>query len=310
MDQTPGPFAGPSSLGVQDAGHAPREDGRPAGGPTTLMRPRTMVRDVPRVAFLLAFGLLVLSPPLAWAGTESSPEMQDASKDTSGSVASDLLAVWLEATPRGVRVHVKTADVAADHVYAILFTVGGRPYLAAIGLDGRGGLDGHVGTARSGEWGPGGWERAANGRLVDLGMTNPGPRPTQLRGTIPWGEVPGLEPGATLTRLSARADFYNRQRDSWFLAVDDASTTRTFVASTGPTVAPLPVEPPAPDAPAWPRLLAATLLGALLGLLALLQTRRLPQRTTPPSAEPQAPPSPTGADDGTTRPRLRLDPRA
>lgn len=268
-----------------------------------------VMRRARSVAFL-ACVLLLPGLPMAAAGTEASPEVQDARGDTTGSVASDLLAVWLETTSRGVRVNVKVNEAAADHVYALLFTLGGKPYVAAIGLDGRGNLDGHVGAASSGDWGRGGWERAANGRIVDLSKSSAGPRPIHLRGTIPWGEVSGLEPDATLSRLSARSDFYNRERGSWFLAVDEASSQRVFTVPAVPGVERSSADGPSESA-VWPRLLFATFLGALLGLLVLLQVRRgarrRPAASQGPAAPPAAPEAPPAVPEGS--PKLRLDPR-
>lgn len=234
---------------------------------------------------------LLLLAPLALAGTPEEPEVADPPDQRDSSL--DLLAAWLEAEEDGLRLHVRTVDGSRpaeypDRLYWVQFRVGGADAFAAVGYGLDGVLRGHLGPSDGPAWARGGFERVANGGVVslraDLG------RPSTFSGVVPWGAVPGLQPGAEVTRIGAGTTLYDRTSGEWLGGVDSARGTGTFVADV-----PLPPPPLFPIlVPRWVLhavVAGCTLAGAAGGLAlgAALRPREeapaaraVPVRAAPP----------------------------
>jgi hypothetical protein len=154
---------------------------------------------LPAIAIL---AMLVVSP-IASAGSEANPEVDDSPDVSRGSL--DLLSVWFENTWSGVRFTVKLRSldtIAPGYEYLAGFEVHGDAYWATVALDADG-------RARSIVASPG-WRREHPTpdtfpdtlRDVEVRRGAPG----YVSATIPWGVVPGFEPGVVLTDLAGATD--------------------------------------------------------------------------------------------------------
>jgi hypothetical protein len=227
---------------------------------------------VPRLsACVLVLALLALFPA-ASAGTEDEPEITDPSDQAW--TPTDLLAAWFEADDEGVRFHVKTLDGSMPerypgHVYWVSFRVGGAPVDAAVGFGDDGRMRGHLGPFPWEARAPRSFDKAANGGLVDLRAEKG--RPSTWSGVIPWGAVPSLVPGATLTDLTAGTSYHDEARGEWRVGLDVATSAQAFTARPPRPLFPILV-------PAWvlPAIVVgATVAGAAGGLAgASLPARR------------------------------------
>lgn len=183
-----------------------------------------------RLPGLLAVTLLVLLPS-ASAGSEQDPEVVDPADQEW--TPTDLLAAWFDVEESGVRFSIKSTDGSAprqypDHIYWVSFKVAGRAVGATVGFGNDGVFRGHLGPLSGSAWERGGFERVANNGVVDLREDRG--TPSIWSGVVPWGAVPGLEEGATLTDISAGTAFYDREQDRWRGGLDVAAARRPFVA--------------------------------------------------------------------------------
>lgn len=188
--------------------------------------------------------------PLASAGTEKNPEIVDTDPAPANG---NLLAAWFETEPDTLRFTVKIEEVRGaqrDMFYLVAFTLDGTRILAGMGWDEDGNFRGYVGDTNAGRGGVG-LETFANNRMRIA--FEPG-APAYFRGTIPFDEVAGLEPGATLRDLHAGVTRLDRAARTW-VDVDPHSTTLSYELKTRTQLVTGVALSPA----AW------TLLGAVVG---------------------------------------------
>jgi hypothetical protein len=250
----------------------------------------------PRVRALV-LALLALAP-LASAGTEDEPEIVDPSDQEW--TPTDLLAAWFTAEEGGVRFHVKTMDGSMPerypgHVYWVSFRVDATPVDAAVGFGDDGRMRGHLGAFPWEARAPRSFDKAANGGVVDLKAERG--RPSTWSGVIPWGAVPGLEPGAMLVDLTAGTSYHDETRGEWRVGLDVATSAQAFVARPPQPFFPILV-------PAWvlPTIVVgATVAGAAGGLVGAAALARRKAVIPPTSPRVVAPPRPAGK-------RFRRDP--
>lgn len=169
------------------------------------------MRRRPTRALLLA---LVLLAPVAAAGTESDPEVDDHRDQDTPSL--DLLSAWLEDDPRGLRFTIKLQGLQGsekDQLHFLYFRLDGKTYLAGIGTD------------RDGRAHPYFGPNNLNGNDIEGAETFPDVSlkgidvrtgsPAYVSAIIPWDAAPGFEPGAILTDIGAGTAVYLRSRGSW-----------------------------------------------------------------------------------------------
>lgn len=168
-----------------------------------------------------AFFVAILLAPLALAGTEVAPEVDDSPDQEDPRL--DLLAAWFENEPGGVRFTVKVATIeenATDLFYTVGFDMTGASRLAAVQIDGEGNELTYLGPQGPGSNGepP---EAIANGALD---------RPSVRAGSPGYASaILPVEPGARLENLSAGVSQYQRARARW-ADVDFRQTENVFVA--------------------------------------------------------------------------------
>lgn len=159
------------------------------------------------------------------AGTEAQPEVSDRADQAAARV--DILGAWVENEPDGVRFTVKVRGferLSEEVAFGIGFTVGGDARrIALILLDEAGGTHTIVDRVGFGDRYGGADEWPNNVRHVTVTRG----APAYVSGVIPWGAVPGFEPGNTMTILYAITDDETTPtggRDH----VDIAESGRTF----------------------------------------------------------------------------------
>lgn len=160
---------------------------------------------------------LLLGAPLAAAGSEARPEVTDGADVPRRSA--DILALWLEDDPRGVRFTFKLAEIPGPvprQLYEIGFSIDGRGESVAVGWDRDGRLHSSVDT-------PNGWG-AMPSRLDDALLDERAQlgAPAYVSAIIPWGAIDGLEPGSTLLGVGGRSTYYDESSSRWVLGYDEA----------------------------------------------------------------------------------------
>ncbi|HUR68039.1 MAG TPA: hypothetical protein VM370_02250 [Candidatus Thermoplasmatota archaeon] len=225
---------------------------------------------------VLALLLVALLVPSASAGSARRPEITDDADMRDP--AKDILSVWFEEAPGGVRFTIEVASLEApraSHLYTVGFRAGGRgAETVAIGFDGARSLRSGVDTPNA--WTPpsGGRARGLDDALLDEAFT-PG-TPAYLSATIPEGRF-GLDDGVALTSLSATSVFFDEGAQRWITNADVATSAETFVVGARGSVFPILV-------PAWvlPTIvLACTSIGLASGWGLARATRRAPQAAPP-----------------------------
>ena len=175
-----------------------------------------------RLPGLFAVALLLVVPSVS-AGSESDPEIDDGRDQREA--WKDILAVWFEDHPDGVKFTIKVAALQSPRP-GLLYTLewNGR-HDVAIGFDGTRALRSSIDT-------PNGWtpEGGGLGRLDDAlkeERYTPG-APAYLSGVIPRERF-GFEDGSVLSRPVATTVFYDAQAGDWILGADIATSRATFV---------------------------------------------------------------------------------
>lgn len=198
------------------------------------------------LAAILALAFL----PCAAAGSESKPELTDARGDQDHP-AHDLLAVWLEDAPGGVRFTMKVASLPSApsmHLYWFGFTLRGEDHSIGIGFDGDRRLRTSTDT-------PSGWFHAIDESLRDVRF-QPG-TPAYVSAVLPHSRL-GTSEGSVLAALAAGAAYVPEGQREWVSGVDTMSNLLASYrvgGGSGPLLAFL-------DAPGvTPAVLVATTLG-------------------------------------------------
>ena len=95
--------------------------------------------------------------------------------------------------------------------------------------------------------------------------------PSTWSGLLPWGSVPGLQPGAVLVDLQVGSARYDAET-GWSGAIDRAETSRAWVAEPAPSLL---------ASPAWVAgvLAVATVGGAAGGFWLRRRSRQSPKPT-------------------------------
>ena len=256
-----------------------------------------------RLALPLLVLALLAATPAVRAGGEDDPEIR--SPRDRDSFRGDLLAVWMEHHPDGLKVTFKVGGLGPRDtlaVYDVEFTLDGRRHSPAIGLD----RDGRVRTD-SGE-NPDGWGGPRSPARVDDRLLDPQVRrgePAYVSFVVPWGLYPGLAPGATVRPVEAGSAIFDGRTQRWLPGYDQADArAQTFVVQPAPEALRLPIVVPAWVIPTL--VVGCTLLGAGAGFAVSRLTRRSPPARAPPAAladggTARAPPRPPGE-------RFRVDP--
>ena len=153
---------------------------------------------------LLGLALLAVVMPVAAGGTEGQPEVTDRADQTAARV--DILAAWVENEPEGVRFTVKVRGferLTEEVAFGIGFTVAGDTRrIALVLIDEAGGTHTIVDRVGFGDRYDGADEWPNNLRHVTIARG----APAYVSAVIPWGSVPGFEPGNTMNILYAITD--------------------------------------------------------------------------------------------------------
>lgn len=245
--------------------------GPPRGAPTLRLH-----------AALLALAMLA---PLASAGTEDDPEIDDGRDQREA--WKDILSVWLEDHPDGVKFTIKVASLQSPRP-GVLYTLAWNTRSdVAIGFDGTRALRSSVDT-------PNGWtgEGQGPGRLDNALLAEsftPG-SPAYLSAVIPSARF-GFEDGDVLRNLFSRTVYYDASTGEWVLESEIASGRRPFELGAD-QLFPILV-------PAWmlPTIvLVCTVAGAGAGFALARRRKRAPVSAAPraPAVATRAPPPPPG----------------
>lgn len=207
---------------------------------------------------------VLLSLPLASAGTESDPEVTDRADQGAASV--DLLAAWVDNEPDGLRFTVKVRGFVgspASHAWGIGFTVaGGERHVAVVATDTTGRIGSIVDRVGFGSRFGGVEEWPDN--LEDARIV-PG-SPAYVTARIPWGAVPDFEPGRIMTVLYGITDDVRSPKNGRD-HVDIGESGRWFTLA-GTTTA------PTREVAALPVIAASALLCGGIGAVIYGRTRR------------------------------------
>lgn len=208
--------------------------------------------------------------------------------------AGDLLAVWLEDDPRGVRVTFQAARLGLREsrlVYSLSLDVDGARVMPAVGFDGAGRLQSDSGANPSG-WGDG---RVDNALRIDRVTRG---EPGEISIVIPWG-VYGLQEGSEITpRFATSALCCDPRGERWISPYDEAPARRppTYVVTdAGIAQVDDPLFPIL--VPAWviPTIVVGCVAGGMGGGLLLARTtRRAPAPPSAPAAPARPPVPPPG----------------
>ena len=163
------------------------------------MRQRRAARR--SVALCVLVTLILVAAPVR-AGSEIDPEVDDHPDFSDGRI--DLLAAWFEPALGGTRLTIKMAAANSppvNHVYYAYFELDGQAHVAALGIDDDSDVRsiffapdlGSITSIRS----------PADFRDDMTGMSFKAGEPAYITGVIPWGVVPGVEPGNTFDDLAA-----------------------------------------------------------------------------------------------------------
>lgn len=232
---------------------------------------------------------LLLLAPLARAGTEAAPEVDDEPDQREARV--DLLSAWFEAERDGLRFTIKVVALRGaepDHLYHVAFTVEGKRHWAGLGFTRNGTL-----LALLSPLDPAdsrlGLETLAEG-LEDVRFT-PG-RPATLTALIPYDRVPGLREGATIIDLAASTTVYDRRAGDW-VARDERASSATYELRVG-----LPFTDE----------LARAGLALAAGAAGLVVAYAMVRRAHDPREIVRTPPKPPARAEPAAPPRIRLAP--
>jgi hypothetical protein len=215
---------------------------------------------------LLALALVALLLPVASAGSEAEPEITDGIDQSDP--ARDIVAVWFEDAPDGVRFTIKLTALPgprAGHLYTIAFARGGTREEVAIGFDGSRSLRSSVDT-------PSGWTSAGGGRarLDDalLDESYVAGAPAYLSATLPAARF-GLEDGDRLNGILATTVYYDEARTEWILGADTTMTSAYVVGGKPAGIFPIVV-------PAWviPMIVVGSVLAGLFAGVGLARVTR------------------------------------
>ena len=230
--------------------------------------------------------VLVLAPllPSAAAGSEAAPEVSDPRDHPDPS--KDILALWFEDHPDGVKFTVKVASLPAAQP-GLLFEVGwSLRDNVAIGFDGTRALRSSVDT-------PSGWTFVGRGALDDALLEEsfrPG-SPAYLSGVIPAARF-GFEKGDVLTRVRAQSTYWDAQAEKWILGADTAGTLASSYRIGGADGSFFPIL-----VPPWviPTIVLACTVGGMGAGFAVARwrsTAQAPVATAVPVRTERAPPPP------------------
>jgi hypothetical protein len=198
----------------------------------------------------VAFLVTLLTVSTASAGTEASPELRDP-RDVEDAVA-DILGVWFEPDPDGVRLTVKVASIPRQRpalLFVTLFTHDGARASPSLGFRNGGGL-----IAQQ-TWGG---EQAGNDLLK--ATFRPG-APAYLTAVIPWRAYGGIAPGDVFRDIEAYSSYLREGEREWRAAYDKASEFGQYtVGTSGTAVAPVPSRAATPAS--LPQMSPAAILAA------------------------------------------------
>lgn len=232
----------------------------------------------PGVYLILA---LLLSVPLAAAGTEDSPEVS--SPRNKANPNGDILAAWVDGHPEGLLITFKIAGLdrgVAAVIYVLDLNIGGARYSPTIGFDQNGALRTDSGAnSRS-------WPNVDDALLL---MTVERSAPAYVSAVVPWRLYPGLESGAKITVTRAHTALCC-QDGRWIAPYDDAAATgdglglaprseyivRPFATKTPAERGFFPILVPAWVIPTIVLGMTATGIGAGLGLERAMRARGAP----------------------------------
>lgn len=181
-------------------------------------------------ARVLTFAIAAaLALPLATAGTSIDPDVTDARGDASRPSA-DILSVWLETTPRGLKWTMKLASlpsVQPNHLYSFAFMIGLGSHSTGVGVD----SDGKVVTAIDAQ--PNRWFQTADNSLLDARITTG--TPAYVSAIIPFGSKSDLEDGSRIWNFAGRSAHHDSARGSWIAPADEArgGATNSYVVGGG-----------------------------------------------------------------------------
>lgn len=231
--------------------------------------------------------LVLLSLPLASAGTEASPEVR--SPRDRPNANGDLLAAWVDGSPDGLLVAFKVAGIdrnAAAVVYVLRVEIAGRTYSPTVGFDQNGALRTDSG-ANLMRWPD--VDDALEVMAVERGS------PAYLSVVVPWELYAGLEPDAKVEVLGAYTSLCC-QNGRWVTQYDEAKATGGGLGLGGSefTVRPFATNLPAERGllpilvPRWmiPTIVLACLAG---GLAAGFRIARAASKRTPAAAPVSVP---------------------
>lgn len=228
--------------------------------------------------------IVVLLVPSVSAGSEGEPEITDPRDQREA--WKDILAVWFEDDPEGVKFTIKIASLSAPRP-GVLYTVAWNSReTVAIGFDGTRALRSGVDTENG--WTPeGGGPGRLDDALRDESFT-PG-SPAYISAVIPTARF-GFEDGDVLRDLFARTVYFDATAQTWVTESEIANAQKTFTVGGG--FFPILV-------PRWviPTIVVACVAGGMGAGLAI--ARRKPSAPAPvatnvPVRMTRAPPPPPG----------------
>lgn len=239
----------------------------------------------------LALVVALLALPPAAAGSEEDPEVL--SPRDRDEPQGDLLAVWLEDDPRGVKITFQTARLSAREarvVWYLALDVDGTRVTPTVGFDGNGRLQSDSGDN------PGGWGNGRVDNALRIDRVTRG-EPGEVSVVIPWG-VYGLQRGSELTpRFAASALCCNPRGDAWISPYDQANARSASYVVTDTGIAPVDDSLFPILVPAWviPTIVVGCVAGGMGGgLLLARSTRRAPAAPATPAAPARPPVPPPG----------------